>query len=86
MKDKEYKKEMTKDKAAKIITKGINSRAKLNTADKYLKEKKQIEEFVGKMKRYSRNELEIIAKNLQVIKAMLIILIEQIILAVLLII
>ena len=25
---KEYKKEMTKDKAAKIITKGINSRAK----------------------------------------------------------
>jgi vacuolar-type H+-ATPase subunit E/Vma4 len=33
---KEYKKGMTKDKAAKIITEGINSRAKLNTADKYL--------------------------------------------------
>ena len=27
---------MTKDKAAKIITNEINSRAKLNTADKYL--------------------------------------------------
>ena len=33
---KVYKKEMTKDKAAKIITNEINSRAKLNTADKYL--------------------------------------------------
>ena len=33
---KEYKKEMTKDKAAKIITSEINSRAKLNRADKYL--------------------------------------------------
>ncbi len=34
---KEYKKEMTKDKAANIITKEINSRAKLNKADIYLK-------------------------------------------------
>ena len=33
---KEYKKEMTKYKAAKIITNEINSRAKLNRADKYL--------------------------------------------------
>ena len=33
---KEYKKVMTKDKAAKIITNEINSRAKLNQADKYL--------------------------------------------------
>ncbi len=38
---KEYKKEMTKDKAAKIITKEINSRAKLNKADEYLKKKKE---------------------------------------------
>ena len=35
-KGKEFKKEMTKDKAAKIITNEINSRAKLNKADKYL--------------------------------------------------
>ena len=35
-KGKEYKKEMPKDKAAKIITSEINSRAKLNRADKYL--------------------------------------------------
>ena len=34
---KEYKKEMPKDKAANIITKEINSRAKLNKADLYLK-------------------------------------------------
>ena len=33
---KEYKKEMTKDKAAKIITNEINSRAKLNSANMYL--------------------------------------------------
>ena len=39
-KGKEYKKEMTKDKAAKIITKEINSRAKLNKADEYLQFKK----------------------------------------------
>ena len=39
-KDKEYKKEMTKDKAAKIITKEMNSRAKLNKADEYLQFKK----------------------------------------------
>jgi hypothetical protein len=37
---KEYKKEMTKDKAAKIITNEINSRAKLNKADEYLQFKK----------------------------------------------
>jgi hypothetical protein len=37
---KEYKKGMTKDKAAKIITNEINSRAKLNQADSYLKKKK----------------------------------------------
>ena len=33
---KEFKKEMTKDKAANIITKEINTRAKLNKADMYL--------------------------------------------------
>ena len=37
---KEYKKEMTKDKAAKIITNEIYSRATLNNADKYLQFKK----------------------------------------------
>ena len=42
---KVYKKEMNKDKAAKIITNEINSRAKLNKADEYLKEKKNKEEF-----------------------------------------
>ena len=36
---------MNKDKAAKIITNEINSRAKLNKADEYLKEKKKKEEF-----------------------------------------
>jgi hypothetical protein len=33
---KEYKKVMTKDKAAKIITNEINSGAKMNKADSYL--------------------------------------------------
>ena len=43
---KEYKKEMTKDKAAKIITKEINTRAKLNKADMYLQLKnKSVEEL-----------------------------------------
>ena len=43
---KEYKKEMTKDKAAKVITKEINSRAKLNKADMYLQLKnKSLEEL-----------------------------------------
>ena len=55
---KEYKKQMTKDKAAKVITKEINSRAKSNE--------------IEKIKKYSRNQLEIIIKKLQVIKTMLI--------------
>ena len=38
---KEYKKQMTKDKAAKVITKEINSRAKSNE--------------IEKIKKYSRN-------------------------------
>ena len=38
---KEYKKAMTNDKAAKIITKEVKSRVNLNKADKYLKEKKE---------------------------------------------
>ena len=38
---KEYKKVITRDKAAKIITNEINSRAKLNQADSYLKKKKK---------------------------------------------
>ena len=62
---KEYKKEMTKDKAAKIITKEINSRAKLNTANSYLQTKKEKEEFIETIKSYSRNELEIIIKKIQ---------------------
>jgi hypothetical protein len=41
-------KEMTKDKAAKIITQEINSRAKLYTADKYLQTKKEGREFIEK--------------------------------------
>ena len=47
---KEYKKEMTNDKAAKIITKEINSRAKLNTADEYLQKenkKRKIQEEIN---------------------------------------
>jgi hypothetical protein len=47
---KEYKKQMTKDKAAKVITKEINSRAKSNE--------------IEKIKKYSRNQLEIIIKKL----------------------
>ena len=61
---KEYKKDMTKDKAAKVITKEINSRAQLNKADKYLQTKKEKEEFIEKIKSYSRNELEIIIKKI----------------------
>ena len=57
---KEYKNKMTNDKAAKIITKEINSRAKLNRADSYLKEKNEID----KIKDYSRNQLEIIFKKI----------------------
>jgi hypothetical protein len=38
---KEYKKGMTKDKAAKITTNEINSRAKLNIAATYLKNKEK---------------------------------------------
>ncbi len=48
---KKYKKEMTKDKAAKIITNEINSRAKLNRADSYLKKKNEIEK-IQKIKNY----------------------------------
>ena len=43
---KEHKKEITKDKAAKIITKEITSRANLNKADIYLQLKsKSLEEL-----------------------------------------
>jgi hypothetical protein len=43
---------MTKDKAAKIITNEINSRAKLNIADKYLQLKtNSLEELKTKFKR-----------------------------------
>jgi hypothetical protein len=37
---------MTKDKAAKIITNEIYSRAKLNKADLYLKRKNEIEKII----------------------------------------
>jgi hypothetical protein len=42
---KEYNKQMTKDKAAKEITNIINSRAKFNKADEYLKEKNEIDKI-----------------------------------------
>ncbi len=51
---------MTKDKAAKVITNIINSRAKFNKADEYLKEKNEID----KIKNYSRNQLERIFKKI----------------------
>jgi hypothetical protein len=47
---KEYKKEMSKDKASNLINKEIKSRAKLNE--------------IEKIKNYSRNQLEIILKKL----------------------
>ena len=59
MKEKNIK-IMTNNKAAKIITKEINSRAKLNRADSYLKEKNEID----KINDYSRNQLEIIFKKI----------------------
>jgi hypothetical protein len=74
---KEYKKVMTKDKAAKIITNEINSRAKLNQADSYLKKKKKKEDFIEKINNYSRNQLEIILKKIVGYKMMLIVLIVQ---------
>jgi hypothetical protein len=40
-KEKEYKKETEKNYAAKTITKGFNSRAKLSKADSYLQKKKE---------------------------------------------
>jgi hypothetical protein len=40
---KEYKKVMTNDKAAKIITNEIDSRTKLNGADKYLQKNIEID-------------------------------------------
>ena len=50
MRGNNIKKEMTKDKAAKIITNEINSRAKSNE--------------IEKIKKYSRNQLEIIIKKI----------------------
>ena len=55
---------MTKDKAAKVITKEINTRAKLNAADKYLQTKKEKEEFVEKIKNHSIEEFKTILKRL----------------------
>jgi hypothetical protein len=46
---KEFKKKITKDKAAKTITKEINSRAKLSTANEYLQKenkKRKIQEEI----------------------------------------
>ncbi len=45
-KGKKYKKVMTKDKAAKIITNEINSRAKLNRANSYFKKKNELEKII----------------------------------------
>ena len=47
--------ERTKDKAAKIITKEINARAKLNKADMYLQEKNKMNE-ITKNKAKKRNK------------------------------
>ena len=41
---------------------------KLNKADSYLKKKKKKEDFIEKIKNYSRNQLEIILKKLLDIK------------------
>jgi hypothetical protein len=60
---KEYKKEMTKDKAAKIITNEINSRAKLNRADKYLKKKKEIED-ITENKKYTLDQLKNVTRRI----------------------
>jgi hypothetical protein len=60
---KEYKKEMTKDKAAKIITNEINSRAKLNKADSYLKKKKKKEDFIEKIKLFKKPIRNYFKKN-----------------------
>ena len=63
---KEYKKEMNKDKSAKIITKEINTRAKLNTADKYLQKKNKIDE-VTKNKKYTLDQLKEIFRKISAI-------------------
>ena len=63
---KVYKKEMTKDKAAKIITNEINSRAKLNSADKYLQFKNNsLEELKTIFKRVMQylNNLDYTSSN-----------------------
>ena len=60
---KEYKKEMTKDKAANVITKEINARAKLNTADKYLKKKNKIDE-ITKNNKYTLDQLKDIFRRI----------------------
>ena len=51
---KEYKKGMTKDKAAKIITREINTRAKLNQADSYLKKKKEIKKVMTQTRKTNK--------------------------------
>jgi hypothetical protein len=40
------------------------AQAKLNKADEYLKDKKKKEDFIEKIKNYSRNQLEIIFKTI----------------------
>ena len=55
-KKNEYKKIMTKDKAAKIITNEINSRAKLNTANEYLQKENK--------KRKTQEEINLIFSQL----------------------
>ena len=57
MKEKNIK-IMTNNKAAKIITKEINSRAKLNRADSYLKEKNKIDKIKRLFKKPIRNHFK----------------------------
>ena len=54
---------MTKDNAAKIITKEINTRAKLNKADKYLQKKKKIDEITENNK-YTLDQLKEIFRKI----------------------
>ena len=54
---------MTKDKAAKLITNEINSRAKLNRADKYLKKKKEIED-ITENKKYTLDQLKNVTRRI----------------------
>ncbi len=73
----EYKKEITKGKAAKIITNEIISRAKLNQADSYLQKKRK--NYRKNKKLFKKSIRNYFQKNSLDTKTMLIILIVQMI-------